>query len=165
MQGVFMVSNQVLVPPYRGRAILTALAGLVTLTAFAAPRSPASLKGFWLEPSGGIIQVAPCGSKLCATLIAFSRKDGSTIDVNNSDGKLRNRPLCGLQLGSGFATTDDLRAEGGQIYDAKTGKTYSAAMSLDGDTLRLRGFVGVKLFGKTELWKRVSEPSARCTTN
>ncbi len=70
-----MASNQVLVPPYRGRAILAALAGFVTLTAFAAPQSPASLKGFWFEPSGGIIQVAPCGPKLCATLIAFSRKD------------------------------------------------------------------------------------------
>lgn len=94
--------------------------------------------------------------------MAFSRTDGPTTDVRNSDPQLRGRSLCGPQLGSGFTPVDSGHAEGGQIYDPKAGKTFSAAMTLDGNTLRLRGFVGVKLFGRTEIWKWVNEAPAPC---
>jgi hypothetical protein len=36
-------------------------------------------------------------------------------------------------------------------------------MFSDGDLLELRGYVGLKLFGRTETWMRVHEPSGRCT--
>lgn len=45
MQGVLIVSYQVLVRSHGGRAILAALAGFVTLTVYAAQQSPVSLQG------------------------------------------------------------------------------------------------------------------------
>ncbi|NNF59441.1 MAG: DUF2147 domain-containing protein [Rhodothermaceae bacterium] len=46
--------------------------------------------------------------------------------------------------------------EGGTIRDPKTGRTYRAKMSLDGpNLLRLRGFVGFSLLGRTQVWERV----------
>jgi uncharacterized protein (DUF2147 family) len=45
---------------------------------------------------------------------------------------------------------------GGTITDPKTGRTYRAKMSLDGPTrLRVRGFVGFSLLGRTQVWERV----------
>ncbi len=147
----------------RGRLTLTGVtvALLLTWTTSVPAQSP-SMQGNWLEPSGGVIQVAPCGPNLCAKLIAFTR-NGPTTDVNNKDTSLRNRPICNLQLGSGFKVVDAQHAEGGQIYDPKTGKTYSAAITGEGDTLRLRGYVGVKLFGKTEVWQRFTQTPVSCS--
>ena len=44
---------------------------------------------------------------------------------------------------------------GGEIYDPESGKTYSAKMSLESpDTLSLRGYVGIPLFGRPSTWSR-----------
>ena len=46
--------------------------------------------------------------------------------------------------------------DGGTIRDPKTGRTYRAKMSLDGpNRLRVRGFVGFSLLGRTQVWERV----------
>ena len=45
---------------------------------------------------------------------------------------------------------------GGSITDPKNGRTYRAKMSLDGpNRLRVRGFVGFSLLGRTQVWERV----------
>lgn len=45
---------------------------------------------------------------------------------------------------------------GGSITDPKNGRTYRAKMSLDGPTrLRVRGFIGFSLLGRTQVWERV----------
>jgi uncharacterized protein (DUF2147 family) len=59
-----------------------------------------------------------------------------------------------LQIGRGFHLADSSHADGGQLYDPKSGKTYSGSMASDGDSLKLRGYVGIKLFGRTEVWTR-----------
>ena len=50
----------------------------------------------------------------------------------------------------------------GTVYDPTSGRTYSAEARLDGsDRLRLRGYLGIRLLGRTTTWIRVdAEP--RC---
>jgi uncharacterized protein (DUF2147 family) len=44
---------------------------------------------------------------------------------------------------------------GGDIYAPESGKTYSSYMYLkDINTLKVRGYVGISLFGRTETWTR-----------
>jgi uncharacterized protein (DUF2147 family) len=44
----------------------------------------------------------------------------------------------------------------GTIYDANDGKTYKCKMRLEGeDTLKVRGFIGFSMIGRTEEWTRV----------
>lgn len=46
--------------------------------------------------------------------------------------------------------------EGGEILDPKKGKVYDCKIELDGkDKLKVRGFVGVSMFGRTQIWYKV----------
>ena len=57
---------------------------------------------------------------------------------------------------SAFATLPAVDAPYGAIYSAEDGKAYKANLSLQADgTLRLRGYVGAPILGKTQIWTRV----------
>lgn len=50
---------------------------------------------------------------------------------------------------------DGERFGGGRIVDPMNDRRYRAVMSLDGpDRLRVRGFVGIRAFGRTQVWER-----------
>lgn len=83
------------------------------------------------------------------------------VDLENPDPEKRDRPVLGLEILSGFTYEGDGLWSGGTIYDPANGKTYKARMSLDSaedDTLDLRGYVGIPLFGRTTTWTRVEAP-------
>jgi len=75
-------------------------------------------------------------------------------DINNPTKSLQNRNILGLEFLTKF-TYDDGVYNGGEIYDPETGKTYSCKMSLDGSKLKVRGYLGISLFGRTEYFERV----------
>ena len=79
------------------------------------------------------------------------------IDRENPDPDLRDRPILGLEMLSGFVPTGSGRWGKGTIYDPANGKTYRCKAKLEGDdTLKVRGFIGVSLLGRTETWTRVT---------
>ncbi|MGI4757157.1 MAG: DUF2147 domain-containing protein [Janthinobacterium lividum] len=132
---------------------------------FSAAAQNAGVVGDWREPSGSVIRIAPCGDALCATLVVVSKAASAQVDGNNPDAALRTRPLCGLPIGQGFHGSDANKAEGGKLYDPKSGKTYKGIMTSEGDTLLLRGYVGIAAFGRTEKWDRVTTPVETCKTD
>ncbi len=140
---------------------LYALALLTASTAFAHAQNTGVL-GDWREPGGSVIRVAPCGPDVCARLIQISSQAPSPLDLQNPDEAKRSQRLCGLQIGTGFQRKDPDHAEDGLLYDPKTGKTYHGEMTREGGTLHLRGYVGFKLFGRTENWTHISGLKATC---
>lgn len=123
----------------------------------------AGVSGDWREPGGSVVRVAPCGDAICARLVKLSDSAPSQVDGHNPDPAKRSRPLCGVQIGSGFHPTGPDHADDGQLYDPKSGKTYHGEMTSSGDTLKLRGYVGIKVFGRTESWTRVSRLKEACS--
>lgn len=75
-------------------------------------------------------------------------------DIKNPDKALRNRDILGMELLKGL-TYDDGSYSGGDIYDPESGKTYSCKMSFDGSRLKVRGYIGFSLFGRTEYFERI----------
>lgn len=74
-------------------------------------------------------------------------------DRQNPDKALQSRPIVGMVFLLGF-TYEDGNYTGGTIYDPESGKTYKCKMTLDGDTLNVRGYIGTPLLGRTEIWHR-----------
>jgi uncharacterized protein (DUF2147 family) len=112
--------------------------------------------GYWREPGGSVIHVETCGTIVCAVLTSISPTAPGRIDIHNPDKNLRDRSLCGVRIGEGFQLSGPTTAEGGKLYDPKSGRTYSARMESNGDELALRGYVGFSMLGRTEKWNRTS---------
>lgn len=119
--------------------------------------------GEWQEPTGAVLRVDHCGSKVCIWIVALSRHADAPTDIHNPNASLRSRALCGLEIGSGFTPRDATHATDGTLYDPKTGKTYHGMMTVDGLNLDLRGYIGVPLFGRSQTWMRPSAPVKACT--
>jgi uncharacterized protein (DUF2147 family) len=76
-------------------------------------------------------------------------------DVKNPDPTLRSRDLVGAVILKGFIFNGYNKWEDGKIYDPSGGKTYSCNMKLkNNNTLEIRGYIGISLIGKTEVWTR-----------
>ncbi|PKP52239.1 MAG: DUF2147 domain-containing protein [Bacteroidetes bacterium HGW-Bacteroidetes-1] len=77
-------------------------------------------------------------------------------DKHNPDASLKSRPTLGLEILSGFTFDGKSEWTGGEIYDPKSGKTYSSYMAFDSkDKLKIRGYIGISLLGRTTYWTRV----------
>jgi uncharacterized protein (DUF2147 family) len=77
-------------------------------------------------------------------------------DIRNPDPKLRQRALVGLTILEDFVYKAYNTWENGSIYDPKNGKTYSCKMTLKShDKLHVRGYVGISMLGRTEVWTRI----------
>ena len=73
------------------------------------------------------------------------------------------RALCGLEIGRGFTLRTPVEARDGTLYDPKSGKIYHGQLKLNGNKLELRGYVGIPLFGETQIWTRPNAPVKTCT--
>ena len=83
--------------------------------------------------------------------------EGQTkTDIHNPNAAKRQQPIVGLAFMSGFTKKSDTRWENGTIYDPKTGNTYSSNLELEGpEKIKVRGFIGISLIGRTDIWTRV----------
>ena len=150
------------------RKPLILLSVLLALTGAAAPGE--SPQGYWLTAKkDGIIQILRCGEMLCGRIAWFrippNDPNQQGLDLHNPDPARRSRPLCGLIFMSGFKAGGADSWEDGTIYDPDSGNNYHATMTLRGDgTLDLRGYIGISLFGRSEVWTRYTEPVPTCPT-
>jgi uncharacterized protein (DUF2147 family) len=128
----------------------------------------AGATGMWVTADGrAAVDIEPCAAKLCGTIAwlkaPLNDQGKPKTDIHNSDASLTTRPLCGLKLLWDFAPDGDGAWSGGQIYDAEHGDTYNSNMHIQPDgTLLVRGYVGISLFGKSQVWTRPSAPLAHC---
>ena len=77
-------------------------------------------------------------------------------DRHNPDASLRRRPILGMQIMHDLTYNAGKNIwEGGRIYDPANGKTYKCKFTLISPTqLQARGYIGISLLGRTEVWKR-----------
>ena len=123
--------------------------------------------GVWLnEDKDAHVQIYKEGDKYFGKIIWLKEPiDPDTgkpkVDDKNDDESLQNRPIMGLLLLKDFVFDGDDEWEDGEIYDPKSGNTYSCYMEFpdedNKDYLKIRGYIGFSLLGRTTYWTRVKD--------
>lgn len=136
------------------------LISLILISGNARATDDMAPEGLWLtENEQAVISIEKCGGELCGYL-HWIKDTQRMYDDRNPDPALHTRPLCGLKILSKFSN-DPRNAKfwnDGEIYKSDEGDTYSGYIRVDSnDELYLRGYVGISLFGKSQIWTRVSE--------
>ena len=154
--------------PISARAGLLLMAALTILTATPADARQ-NVSGVWYDDSGkGAIELYGCGPRLCGRIVWLKQplgKSGQPLrDAYNPSPDRRQRPICGLEIISEVAAQPDGSWDGGSIYDPKVGKSYDVSIErASNNQLRVTGYLGVKLFGKTFVWRRAPQGLPKCS--
>ena len=87
------------------------------------------------------------------TKVRPERKPDDLCD--KCSGDLKNKPIMGMVFLRDFKPSGQEWA-GGTVVDPENGKEYKGKVWNDGkDKLRLRGFIGISLLGRTQTWTRI----------
>jgi uncharacterized protein (DUF2147 family) len=112
------------------------------------------LIGIWITPEKDRIRIYRTGDRYYGKPIAHPGQS-RRLDVNNPEPRLRNRSLADVMILENFIYDNDKWSDG-TVYDPKNGKTYRCVIRFRGDReIMIRGYVGIPLFGRSEVWKRV----------
>ena len=155
-----------------------ALASLLVALTLAAPASGApepagtdDVRGLWVDHREGdkrkvAVWIEDCDGLLCGRIYWLEKPLSAgqpKRDQHNPDTALRDRPLCGLKILTGFRRARESTWTAGHIYNPNDGRTFSSTMHLEHDgSLKIRGYIGLSLFGKTVEWVRPQETMDRC---
>ena len=147
-------------------AFVLAAAGLMSSAALA-QNSEAIAGKWWNQEKDAQIEIYVCDAKYCGKIVWLKNPDYPAddskgmggkprVDRENPEPSKRETPILGMNLLTGFSHSGGNLWEGGQIYDPREGKTYKCKMTLENpDRLKVRGFIGISLIGKTNEWARV----------
>ena len=118
-----------------------------------------AILGKWVTTGQkSVVEIYKCGDEYCGKIIWLKEpldKEGKEkLDTKNPDESKRDRKIVGLQILSGFKYKGDNKWGDGKIYDPEKGKTYKCKTKLEGDNLKLRGYIGFSLIGRTTIWTR-----------
>ncbi|MGD9842004.1 MAG: DUF2147 domain-containing protein [Steroidobacteraceae bacterium] len=140
-------------------AVLLVLS-LVGSAAIAAEEAQTKVLGNWLTaPKDGIIQISHAADGSLQGRIVGGNQPGK-LDAKNPDPDKRNQVLRGQVNMAGLKYDGDSKWSGGTIYDPNSGSTYKCKLDLLADgTLKVRGYIGFALLGKTQLWTRYTGTS------
>ena len=81
------------------------------------------------------------------------------IDAQNPDPQLQGRSLLGADFILNFRF-DGRKWKDGRIYNPENGKQYKADLELKDGVLKVRGWLGIRLLGRTVEWTKLEESDA-----
>lgn len=101
-----------------------------------------------------LVRIVVVDNKLTGTIVRVYPQPGDTGICSKCPGRFKDKPIKGLQFLWNLTDRGHGIWGGGEILEAKTGKIYRAKLRLKGNKLYVRGFVGIALLGRTQVWVR-----------
>jgi len=151
--------------------IVTVLAALAAFLALAAGPTTVSADmtpvGLWQsvdqqtkQPNGWFLIVDHDGvyDGILAKMFLQPGQDPNVVCSRCKDDR-HNKPWLGLEIVRGMRPAGDNAYDGGTILDPRDGNIYDAEMKLspDGQTLIVRGYLGISLLGRNQYWTRLPD--------
>jgi uncharacterized protein (DUF2147 family) len=101
-----------------------------------------------------IIEVYEKDGKAFAKVIEIKGSARKNAVCEKCEDENRNKPILGLNILTGLEKNDD-EWSGGNILDPRNGRIYNCYIKLiKPNKLKIRGYIGLALFGKTAYWER-----------
>ncbi len=142
-------------------AVLGVALLLVILRAQADVNSPVGHWKTFDDKTGqaqGIIEIRKVNGNLQGwiTAILAPPQDSRPQLCERCKGELKNAPIVGLRFMWGLKKEGHIWT-GGSVLDPESGSVYSVRMDLQdgGDKLQVRGYIGIPLLGRTQIWERI----------
>jgi len=102
-----------------------------------------------------VVEVYKKEGKAFAKIIDITNDERKKAVCDLCEGENKNKPILGLNILTGLEKDGD-EWSGGKILDPRSGKIYKCYIKLEGDNkLKIRGYMGFALIGKTAYWERV----------
>ncbi len=124
------------------------------------------IKGYWLtQKKDSIVEVFSKEGELYGKVVwlkDINGEDGKPqTDFKNPDKSKQKDLIMGLEILKKFTSKGKNKWTGGTIYDPDNGKTYKCKMKIKDNVLHIRGYVGIPLLGRTEIWTRAELPKKK----
>ena len=116
---------------------------------------------WWAEGGAAQVEIVRCGDALCGRVAwlrsPFDEHGCELRDVENPNPAQRARGVLGIDLLRNLRASSERPGEwSGGIYDPTSGRSYDAVLQMDGpDRLLVRGYLAIRLLGRTTTWMRV----------
>ena len=115
---------------------------------------------WWSAAKDGQVLFSKKGGQYVGKLIwtdnPYEANGQPKLDKNNPTVAMRNKNVIGMEVFKGLVYNADEKKWEGTVYDPRSGYSYSCSLWLEGkDVLKVRGYLGFSLIGKTETMKRV----------
>lgn len=103
----------------------------------------------------GIVEIYEKEGKIYGKIVEILEPQHRNKKCVLCEGSDKDKPILGIVFIKGL-TKDGSEYSGGQILDPKNGKLYKCYITLESkDKLKVRGYIGISLFGRTQYWYRV----------
>lgn len=102
-----------------------------------------------------IVEIYEQNGKIYGKVVEILNPAKKDAKCDKCKGADKGKPILGLVIIKGLTKDDDEWTDG-DILDPNKGKLYSCTIELDGkDKLKVRGYMGISLLGRTQVWHRV----------
>jgi uncharacterized protein (DUF2147 family) len=136
---------------------------LIVFAAFSTLCQAAAVEGRWItidDRDGSRKSIVTLNlntaGELQGTITQLLREEAKGSRCEKCPEDFKDQPLEGLTFMWGLTREAEGEWAGGSILDPKTGKIYKAKLELNegGNSLTVRGFIGISLFGRSQTWER-----------
>jgi uncharacterized protein (DUF2147 family) len=101
-----------------------------------------------------IVEIYKKDGKVYGKVIEILNPERQNAKCDNCEGADKEKPILGMEIIRGLEKDDD-EYNGGRILDPESGKLYKCYIELQQDnTLKVRGYIGFSLLGRTQYWER-----------
>jgi uncharacterized protein (DUF2147 family) len=124
------------------------------------PASKGSIVGHWrtIDDESGkavsVVDIYESHGRIYGRIIELLNPNDRRKLCEKCEGEDYNKPIIGLVVIKGLVRDGDDYT--GKILDPKHGHIYQCSLKLETrDKLKVRGFIGIALLGRTQYWYRV----------